>query len=86
MKVAILGSGAYGLALALEIYENKHNIIMWTPFEEEKESVKKHHPALLIKYHFLTQITLQKKRKHIPKVVFLLMMMPIFMKKLKNGN
>ena len=41
MKVAILGSGAYGLALALEIYENKHNIIMWTPFDEEKESLKK---------------------------------------------
>lgn len=40
MKVSILGSGAYGLALATEIYENKHDIIMWSPFEEEKETLE----------------------------------------------
>lgn len=37
MKVAILGTGAYGLSLALMFYENTHNITMWTKFEEEKE-------------------------------------------------
>lgn len=40
MKVSILGSGAYGLALATEIYENRHEIIMWTPFEEEKNKLE----------------------------------------------
>lgn len=40
MKVSILGAGAYGLALATEIYENKHDIIIWTPFEEEKETLR----------------------------------------------
>lgn len=40
MKVSILGSGAYGLALATEIYENKHDITIWTPFEEEKNNLE----------------------------------------------
>lgn len=48
MKVSILGSGAYGLALATEIYENKHEIIMWTPFEEEKNNLEttRKHPGI----------------------------------------
>ena len=34
MKVAIIGTGAYGLALALTIAENNHQVMMWTKFEE----------------------------------------------------
>lgn len=37
MKIAILGTGAYGLALSLMFYENHHEIIMWTKFSEECE-------------------------------------------------
>lgn len=37
MKIAILGTGAYGLALSFMFYENNHEIIMWTKFEEEYE-------------------------------------------------
>ena len=37
MKIAILGTGAYGLSLALMANENNSNIVMWTKFEEEKK-------------------------------------------------
>lgn len=49
MKVTVLGSGAYGLALALMFNENKCDITIWTKFEEEKEMLeKKHeHPKVL---------------------------------------
>lgn len=36
MKVTILGSGAYGLALANMFNQNKNDITLWTKFEEEK--------------------------------------------------
>ncbi|MDD3341405.1 MAG: NAD(P)H-dependent glycerol-3-phosphate dehydrogenase [Bacilli bacterium] len=41
MKITILGTGAYGIALALMFHENKNEITMWTPFEEEKEKIVK---------------------------------------------
>ena len=37
MKIAILGTGAYGLSLALMANENNNDIVMWTKFEEEKK-------------------------------------------------
>ena len=36
MKVTILGTGAYGLALSGVLSENKNEVVMWTRFEEEK--------------------------------------------------
>ena len=36
MKVAILGTGAYGMALASIFYNNKLKVSMWTNSEEEK--------------------------------------------------
>lgn len=39
MKVAILGTGAYGIALASVFNENKHEVHMWTKFEEEKNTL-----------------------------------------------
>ncbi len=50
MNIAILGTGAYGLSLALMANENKNNnIIMWTKFEGEKEILLKNrgNPKLL---------------------------------------
>lgn len=35
MKVCILGTGAYGIALGLILNENNHEVKMWTKFEEE---------------------------------------------------
>ena len=37
MKVTILGTGAYGLALSKVLVENKNEVVMWTTFEEEKK-------------------------------------------------
>lgn len=41
MKIGILGTGAYGLALAHVFNENKHDVVMWTKFEREKEEIEK---------------------------------------------
>lgn len=35
MKISILGTGAYGLALATMFCENKNNVIMWSKFDDE---------------------------------------------------
>lgn len=43
MNIAILGTGAYGIALALMFHKNKNNIKMWTKFEEEKDMILKNH-------------------------------------------
>lgn len=37
MNIAILGTGAYGMALASVFYHNKHHIKMWTNSEDEKK-------------------------------------------------
>jgi len=39
MKIAILGTGAYGIALALMFNENTKNITMWTRYEKEKNEI-----------------------------------------------
>lgn len=39
MNVSILGTGAYGLALAMMFHKNNNNIKMWTKFESEKEEL-----------------------------------------------
>lgn len=41
MKVAIFGTGAYGFGIASTIYSNCHNVMMWTPFEQEKDEIEK---------------------------------------------
>lgn len=43
MKVGIIGTGAYGLALALTSHENNCDITMWTKFEEEKNELDSTH-------------------------------------------
>ena len=39
MKVTILGSGAYGLALATVLNKNKCEVTLWTPFEKEAKQL-----------------------------------------------
>jgi glycerol-3-phosphate dehydrogenase (NAD(P)+) len=41
MKVSILGSGAYGCALATILNENKNEVLLWTAFEKEAEEISK---------------------------------------------
>ena len=48
MKVAVIGSGAWGTALAIRLHKNGHNVIMWTYEKElipEMESTR-HNPRL----------------------------------------
>ena len=39
MNIAMLGSGAYGIALSKVLYENNNKVTIWTKFEEEKNLV-----------------------------------------------
>ena len=41
MKIGILGSGAFGSALATVLVDNDNEVLMWTPFEEEKEYIER---------------------------------------------
>lgn len=40
MKVGMFGTGAYGMALASILNENKVDLTMWTKFKEEKETLE----------------------------------------------
>lgn len=39
MKIAVLGLGAYGIALAKVLYKNENKVSIWTKFKEEADSV-----------------------------------------------
>lgn len=39
MKIAILGTGAYGIALAKVFYNNSNKVKMWTKFQEELDII-----------------------------------------------
>jgi glycerol-3-phosphate dehydrogenase (NAD(P)+) len=41
MKIAVFGCGAYGMALSNIFIDNKHDVTVWTRFEEEKASIEK---------------------------------------------
>ena len=41
MKISILGTGAYGLALALMFDKNNTDIHMWSKFEDEIKQLDK---------------------------------------------
>ena len=44
MKICVLGSGAFGLAIASLLSKNKnHEIIVWTSFKDEYEELSKLH-------------------------------------------
>ena len=42
MNIASIGTGAYGIALALMFHKNKNTVKMWTKFEEEKDGILKY--------------------------------------------
>lgn len=43
MKIGLLGSGAYGMALSSVLTDNNCEITMWTKFEEEKKQLESTH-------------------------------------------
>lgn len=48
MKTAVIGSGGWGTALAIRLYNNGHDTILWThnPAKAEKLSVSRENPML----------------------------------------
>ena len=45
MKIAILGAGAYGIALSSIFYRNKHDVVLYTPLEEEAKMLLETHKS-----------------------------------------
>ncbi len=41
MKITVLGAGGWGLALALTLDTNKHDVAVWSPFENEVNALLK---------------------------------------------
>lgn len=40
LKIAVLGTGGWGIALALTAYDNGNSVILWTPFSDECQMLK----------------------------------------------
>jgi len=43
MKIAVLGDGGWGTALALTAHANGHNVIVWGAFQENVDAVNANH-------------------------------------------
>ena len=39
VKIVVLGSGGWGIALALSAYDNGNSVTLWTPFQSEAEEL-----------------------------------------------
>ena len=65
MKIAILGTGAYGMALASIFDYNKCNVIMWTNSNEEKEVLLKNKRSDKIDYVIPDDITISTDIKSV---------------------
>ena len=42
-RVGIFGTGAYGISLAILSNRNKHDVIMWTKFPNERDYILTNH-------------------------------------------
>lgn len=65
MKIAILGAGAYGLALAFAFKKNKNTIYVWSKFEEEIDELNNKHktnklPGIIVPTDFNFSTNLEK--------------------------
>ena len=39
-KITVLGSGGWGMALAISAFNNRNQVTLWSPFEEEVKMLK----------------------------------------------
>lgn len=49
MKIAVLGSGGWGTAVAKLLYENGHDVTLWSKFDSEAETLRTTHENPLLK-------------------------------------
>ena len=40
-KISVLGSGGWGIALALQAHSNGHEVVLWSPFKDEVDQINK---------------------------------------------
>ena len=76
MKVALIGTGAYGLAIASALAKNKHDVWMWTNNKEKYDEWKKSHnlKSIMPKYKMPDNITLTESMEEAvknAKIIFL---------------
>lgn len=43
MKVAVLGSGSMGVAISILLGVNNHDVVIWTPFQDEADFINENH-------------------------------------------
>lgn len=65
MKIGILGTGAYGMALASIFEHNKYNVMMWTNSEEEKNLLLKERKSNKIDYTIPNNISISTDIKSV---------------------
>lgn len=65
MKIGILGTGAYGMALASIFEHNKCNVMMWTNNEEEKDLLLKERKSNKIDYTIPNNISISTDIKSV---------------------
>lgn len=65
MKIGILGTGAYGMALASIFEHNKCNVMMWTNSEEEKKLLLKDKKSNKINYDIPSSISISTDIKDV---------------------
>ena len=49
MNITVLGSGAWGTALALLLLENGNNVTLWSYFQKESDQLKETHENPMLK-------------------------------------
>lgn len=65
MKISILGSGAYGMAMASVLHYNKHSIKMWTNSNEEANYLNANRKSPKIDYDIPSDIIISTNMKDV---------------------
>ncbi len=77
--ITVLGSGGWGIALSLTLYENGHNVTLWTKFTEEAEMLnEKRESPLLSGVPIPRQIEITTNANCIKKAAIVVMAVPSF--------
>lgn len=65
MKISILGSGAYGMAIASVLHYNKHSIKMWTNSNEEANYLNANRRSPKVNYDIPSDIIISTNMKDV---------------------
>ena len=65
MKISILGTGAYGMAIASVLHYNKHSIKMWTNSNEEANYLNTNKKSPKVNYDIPSDIIISTNMKDV---------------------